>query len=94
MLLFGYEVSIFYIFLGAIVLSLVCTLSFLSRSGLFYTLTLRFSCPTPDVLPQKVAYLLAQGPYRQAGMLVRETMDLVHNAKVFAIYYDDPEEVC
>ena len=92
--LFGYEVSIFYIFLGVILVTLVCLLSFLSRSGLFYTLTLRFGCPTEDVLPHRVAYLLAQGPYRQAGMLVRETMDLAPNAKVFAIYYDDPEKVC
>ena len=92
--IFGYEISIFYISLGAIFVTLVCILAFLSRSGLFYTVTLRFSCPTKDVLPHKVAYQLAQGPYRRSGMLVRETMDLAPNAKIFAIYYDDPEEVC
>ncbi|KAI6654159.1 hypothetical protein LOD99_3004 [Oopsacas minuta] len=89
----GYEVRLLYIILGAILLAFLAFLSYLSRSGLFYTVTLRFSCPTPDVMPQKVAYIMAKGSYKHAGLLVRQTMDLMKDGKVFALYYDDPEKV-
>lgn len=89
----GYEVRLIYLVFGLILFLILTFFAFLSRSGLFYTITLRFSCPTPDVMPQRVAYILAKGPYKHAGMLVRQTMDVSTNSKIFAIYYDDPSKV-
>ncbi|KAI6654160.1 hypothetical protein LOD99_3005 [Oopsacas minuta] len=89
----GYEVRLLYIILGAILLAFLAFLSYLIRSGLFYTVTLSFSCPTPDVMPQKVAYIMERGPYKNTGLLFKRTMDLMEDGKVFALYYDDPEKV-
>ena len=91
--IFGYEVRLVYLILALILFLFLTFIAFLSRSGLFYTITLRFSCPTPDVMPQRVAYILAKGAYKHASLLVRQTMDLSTNSKIFAIYYDDPSKV-
>ena len=91
--IFGYEVSFLYLVLGVILLIVLTAGGFLSRSGLFYTITLRFSCPTPEVMPQRVAYIQAKGPYKNSGLLFRQTMDVSTNAKIFGIYYDDPSKV-
>lgn len=81
----------FFYLIVVLVVVIAVVLLVLTHAGFFYTLRLRMI--PPPVLPHHVAYLMKTGPYKNVGPLFKRLSILAPRAKLFGIYYDDPDIV-
>jgi len=86
-----FQSDFFFYLIVVLVIVVVVILMVLTHAGFFYTIRLRMM--PPPVLPHYVAYLLKTGPYKNAGPVFKKLSILAPNAKLFGIYYDDPDIV-
>ena len=75
----------------ALVVVLAIILGAVVHAGFFYELMIRVT--TSPSCPQRVAYGVHTGPYKNAGKGFGTLSRLVPSKKLFGAYYDDPKEV-